>query len=54
VGKRGALFAKMYQKRKELAVKSANPVKVYVIEIKIVSLSPGWPGSGKKRGKNLG
>jgi hypothetical protein len=43
--KRGALFAKMYQKQRELAMKSANPVKTYVIEIKIVSLSPRWPGS---------
>jgi hypothetical protein len=42
----------MYQKQKRLAMNSQNLAKTYVIEPKIVSLSHGGQGRGKKRDKN--
>jgi hypothetical protein len=40
----------MYQKTKWLAMNRENLAKIYVIETKIVSLSPGGQGHEKKGG----
>ena len=40
----------MYQKHKGLALNSENLEKIYIIETKIVSLSPGGRESWEKRG----
>ena len=51
--KKRALLSTMYQKRKGLVVNHENHAKIYIIENKIVTISPTATAMGEKKGKKL-
>jgi hypothetical protein len=53
-GEKNEWLPKIYQKKKGLAVNYENPAKIYIVEIKIVSLPMAIRVRENKRGEKWG